>query len=336
MPVPTNSEPNWWQRLQKALTSRWLITLEVGAILLLVILYTFHQGQKRLASQLQRLDSQIAHLHEHIKGLEGQVQNIQQKQLADLQAQLSALLQRLEAMTEERRRRLAYAPPLPMMTLKDTAGTVVLTEDRQLRMQVSLTSEWRKRVLKLLSEGKLSQPVNVKVTMAKVREKVVVRSRVKETKTIRPISPVKTSVLPDRIFFQWDGVKEATQYRILIADGSGTKILWESQPTSKTSLTLHAHALKLGEVYTWQVEATLGDEKAVSQPALFFVLDKKSVSVVRKMERQFLHSALTLLTVYATYGLQDKAISQINRLQKHNPNHPFIKLLQEAISKRLP
>jgi len=53
------------------------------------------------------------------------------------------------------------------------------------------------------------------------------------------------------------------------------------------------------------------------------------------MERRFSHSALTLATLYATYGLWDKAIAQVHRLQKQNPDHPAIKLLRESISKQL-
>jgi hypothetical protein len=98
---------------------------------------------------------------------------------------------------------------------------------------------------------------------------------------------------------------------------------------------LPAHTLKPGGVYTWQVEAIVGEEKVVSLPARFWVLDKQSTFVVRRMERRFSHSALTLATLYATYGLWDKAIAQVHRLQKQNPDHPAIKLLRESISKQL-
>jgi len=332
--LPTVSQQSWWQWLKDFLTSRWVIALEAGAIVLLALLFAVHQSQQRFASQLQQLGIQISHLHEHIKGLEGQVQKLQQEQIANLRNQLTAIQQRLEAMTKEERR-LAYISPLPLMTLKDTAGMVVLTGDKQLGLPVTLTNEWRKRVLELLLEGKVRQPANVKIAMAKVSERVVMRGGAEGLQTIQPISPVKISVPPDQIVFRWKGVVGATQYRILIADESGTKILWESQPISKTHLSLPAQTLKPGGIYTWQVEVVLGEEKAVSQPARFWVLDKQSDSVIRKMERQFSHSALTLATLYATYGLWDKAIVQIRRLQEQNPDHPAIKLLQESVLKQL-
>jgi len=331
---PVASQPSWWQRVKDALTSRWVIALEAGAIAFLVLLFAIHQSQQRFANQLQQLGLQISHLHEHIKGLEGQVQKLQQEQLSDLRNQLTAVQQRLEIVTKEERQ-LAYTSPLPLMTLKDTAGTVVLTEGKQLEMPVPLAREWRKRVLELLLEGKVSQPENVKVAMAKVSEKVVIRGETEGLQTIQPISPVKTSILPDQIVFRWEGVEGATQYRVLVADESGTKILWESQLISQTHLSLPAHTLKPGGVYTWQVEAFVGGGKAISQPVRFWILDKESASVVRRMERQFPNSALTLVTLYATYGLWDKAIVQVHRLQKQNPDHPAIKLLQEAISKQL-
>ncbi|MFA0782015.1 zf-HC2 domain-containing protein [Fervidibacter sacchari] len=330
---PATSQPSWWQRLKNALTSRWIIALEAGAIAFLVLLFAIHQGQQRFATQLQQLGLQIAHLHEHIKGLEGQVQKLQQEQLADLRNQLTAVKQRLEAVAKEERQLAYTTPTLPLMTLKDTAGTVVLTEDKRLEMPIPLASEWRKRVLELLLEGKVSQPENVKVAMAKLGEKVAVRGEIEGLQTIQPISPVKTSVLPDQIIFRWKGVAGANQYRVLVADENGSKILWESQPISKTHLLLPARTLEPGGVYTWQVEAVVGEEKAVSQPVRFWVLDKQSASLVRRMERQFSNSALTLATLYATYGLWDKAIAQVHRLQKQNPDHPAIKLLQEAVSK---
>ncbi|MFA0741650.1 MAG: hypothetical protein DFNUSKGM_001764 [Candidatus Fervidibacter sacchari] len=329
---PATSQPSWWRRLKNALTSRWIIALEAGAIAFLVLLFAIHQGQQRFATQLQQLGLQIAHLHEHIKGLEGQVQKLQQEHLLDLRNQLTSVQQRLEAVVKGERQ-LAYRPTLPLMTLKDTAGTVVLTEDKRLEMPIPLASEWRKRVLELLLEGKVSQPENVKVAMAKVSEKVVMRGEIEGLRTIQPISPVKTSVLPDQIIFRWKGVAGANQYRVLVADENGSKILWESQPISKTHLLLPARTLEPGGVYTWQVEAVVGEEKAVSQPVRFWVLDKQSASLVRRMERQFSNSALTLATLYATYGLWDKAIAQVHRLQKQNPDHPAIKLLQEAVSK---
>jgi predicted anti-sigma-YlaC factor YlaD len=331
---PVASQPSWWQRFKNALTSRWVIALEAAVIAFLVLLLTVHQSQQRFATQLQQLGLQITHLHEHIKGLEGQVQKLQQEQLADLRNQLTAVKQRLEAVTKEERQ-MAYASTLPLMTLKDTAGMVVLTEDKQLEMPVPLASDWRKRVLELLLEGKVSQPENVKVAMAKVSEKVAVRGETEGLQAIQLISPVKTSVLPDQIVFRWKGIAGANQYRVLVADESCSKILWESQPISKTHLSLPAHTLKPGGVYTWQVEAIVGEEKAVSLPARFWVLDKQSAFVVRRMERRFSHSALTLATLYATYGLWDKAIAQVHRLQKQNPNHPAIKLLRESISKQL-
>jgi predicted anti-sigma-YlaC factor YlaD len=331
---PVTSQLSWWQRLKDALTSRWVIALEVGALAFLVLLFAVHQGQQRFANQLQQLGLQIAHLHEHVKGLEGQIQKLQQEQLVGLRNQLTAVQQRLEAVTKEERR-LAYTSTLPLMTLKDTAGTVVLTEDRHLEMPIPLSSEWRGRILELLLEGKVNHPANVKVAMSKVNEKVVMRGETEGLRTIQLISPVKTSVLPDQVVFRWEGIAGANQYRVLVADESGTKILWESQPTSQTHLSLPAQMLKQGRVYTWQVEALVGEEKAVSQPARFWVLDKQSAFVVRRMERQFAHSALTLATLYATYGLWEKAIAQIHRLQKQNPNHPAIKILGEAVSKQL-
>ncbi len=327
-------QPSCWQRLKDALTSRWVIALEVGAIAFLFLLFAVHQGQQKFATQLQQLGLQISHLHEHIKGLERQVQKLQQEQLADLQNQLTAVQRRLEAVTKEEGRS-AYASPLPLMTLKDTAGTVVLTGEKRLEMPIPLTSDWLKRVLELLLEGKVSQPANVKIAMAKLSEKVVMRSEAEGLQTIQLISPVKISVLPDQIVFRWKGIAGATQYRVLVADESGAKILWESQPISRTHLSLPTKTLKSGGVYTWQVEAVVGEGKAVSQPARFWVLDKKSASFVRRMERQFSQSALTLTALYATYGLWDKVIAQIHRLQKQNPNHPAIKLLHESISKQL-
>ena len=335
LPVPTATKPNWWQWLQNALTSQWLLTLEGVAILLLIALYAFHQSQQRLTGQLQQVTFQLSHLHEHIKRLQGQVQAMQNERLADLQKQLETVQRRLEGISQAQGRAVPHKLILPLMALKDTAGTVVLTADRKLQMQVPLAIEWRKRVLELLVEGKVSQPENVKIAMAKVSEKVIVRGEAKETKTVQLVSPVMTSVFPDRIVFQWEGTKDATQYRILIADEIGTKVLWESQPTTKTSLTLPAHVLKPGAIYTWQVEAVVGDEKVVSKPARFWVLDKRSAQIVRKMERRFSHSALTLATVYATYGLRDEALAQINRLQKQNPSHPAIRLLRDAVSKSL-
>jgi len=331
---PAASQPSWWQRLKNALTSRWVIALEAGAIAFLVLLFAIHQGQQRFATQLQQLGLQVAHLHEHIKGLEGQVQKLQQEHLVDLRNQLTSVQQRLEVVAKGERR-LAYTHTLPLMTLKDTAGTVVLTEDKQLEMPIPLSNEWRRRILELLLEGKVSQPENVKVAMAKVSENVVMRGETEGFQTIQPISPVKTSVLPDQIVFRWKGIAGANQYRVVVADESGTKILWESQPISKTHLSLPSQTLKSGGVYTWQVEAVVGEGKAVSQPVRFWVLDKQSAFLIRRMEHQFSNSALTLVTLYATYGLWDKAIVQVHRLQKQNPDHPAIKLLQEAISKQL-
>jgi len=331
LPAPS-PQKSWKQRLATLLTNRWLIAWEGVALVVLVFFVALRHHQQALINQWQQVNFSLAHLHGHLQKLQEQVQSLQQsqRQLADLRNQLTTLQRKLEA------RQRVGEPSLPLMTLKDTAGTVVITGDRRLQLPVALADEWRRRIFDLLTEGKISQPAKVKMAMAKVGEKIAVRGEIPKANSPQLISPVNTAVFPDQIVFRWKGVKEATQYRLSIADENGTKILWESPPIHQTHWSLPARALKLGSVYTWQVEATVGGEKMVSPPARFFVLDNPSASLVRKMERQFSRSALTLITVYATYGLREEALAQFHRLRRQNPNHPAIEMLREALLKVLP
>ncbi len=332
-------KPSLWWRLKYALTFRWVVASGAAAILLLIVFFAFHNLQRSLGAHFQQMEEQIARLHEQLRNFESQVQALRQEQ-----EQFDALQRRLEAMGKEIERLAlrettgeisAPKPSLPLVALKDTAGTVVVTEDMKLQTPLALPNEWRERVVKFLVEGSVNQPSGVRVAMARVKEQTVMRSKFAEAKELQLLSPVMTSVMPDQIVFRWKGVKGAGHYRVLIADETGTKILWESKPINANSLSLPIKVAKLkpGEVYTWQVELALKGETRLSPSVRFWVLDEKSASVVRRMRKQFAHSALTLAVVYASYGLKDEAIAQIQKLQKLNPNNPVIRLMREAVLK---
>jgi predicted anti-sigma-YlaC factor YlaD len=333
LPVPPPSRPiTWKQRLANLLTNRWLIAWEGVALIALIFFVSLHLHQQALMTQWQQVNHQLTHLHGHFQKLQEQVQSLQQgqQQWSDIRKQLAQVQRQLQGL----QKRLTTTQPTPLLTLRDTAGWVTVTWDGQWRLPFSLPPEWQNRLRRMLTEGKLERPKPVRLAWAAMGEAVTMRGKGGVSEKVKLLSPVMTAVRSLRPTFRWMAVDGAAGYKLLLADRSATHILWESPLTQETTFRLpsDAPALKRGEIYTWQVEARRQNDALLSPPARFWVLDDASAAQVARMERRFAHSALTLLTLYASFGLKDEAMAQWQRLQRLNPHHPALQWLPRTFT----
>jgi hypothetical protein len=174
----------------------------------------------------------------------------------------------------------------------------------------------------LLTKTVVQQPENVQMALAATRTDVVERGPSEEAAE-DPIllSPFATAVRSTRPTFLWRPVKSAAGYTLYVVDRN-QKLVWKGSAGKGTSLGIPARAPELarGEVYRWQVEATVRGEPRLSRWDSFAVLDEAGLEAVLAGEKLYSDSALLLGSLYEAHGLYAEAEAQFRRLVELNPS----------------
>ena len=139
--------------------------------------------------------------------------------------------------------------------------------------------------------------------------------------TMLLLSPVGTSVMPDRVAFSWKPVDGATVYRVAIRDDKGNDI---SEIESKTNSLSYADAKKMepGKSYRWRVTALQGDDVLSSASAPMKVIsseDMARIEAVRKSSQSADEEHLMLGMLYEELDAPDLALSEYTRLPSTDP-----------------
>jgi hypothetical protein len=134
------------------------------------------------------------------------------------------------------------------------------------------------------------------------------------------LSPFATAVRSTRPTFLWRPVKSAAGYTLYVVDRN-QKLVWKGSAGKGTSLGTPAGAPELarGEVYRWQVEATVRGEPKLSRWDSFAVIDQAGLEAVLAGEKLYPDSPLLLGSLYESHGLYAEAEAKFLRLVELNP-----------------
>jgi len=230
--------------------------------------------------------------------------------------------------------------PHVLVTLQDASGVVTIGRDSTVRLpgKTTLPPAISRSVHEFVTTGMamLAEPVSTAMEKLRGDETRGALRSARGATAVKPIprSPVLTATKSTRPALRWEPVPEAQEYKIVVADRDN-KIVWEGSAGTQTRLTLPLGILQLGQSYFWQVEAIVEGQSRLSPPVGFWVLDEKMLQEVAAAERGYRDSALVLASLYATYGLYEEALTQVERLTKMNPTNPFAQAMLHNLRRQL-
>jgi anti-sigma factor RsiW len=135
--------------------------------------------------------------------------------------------------------------------------------------------------------------------------------------------PVGVVVRTETPTFRWNALPGATEYTVKVFDSGFNKVM-TSGPVSKTEWTA-PRPLPRDGVYAWQVTA-LVEGKEIQAPlppapeARFRVLGRAQEEGLKRAEKLYARSHLTLGVLYSRAGLLDEAEKEFRALLAANPN----------------
>jgi len=124
--------------------------------------------------------------------------------------------------------------------------------------------------------------------------------------TFKLLSPARAVIVSDRPSFEWEKLAGATSYRVVIGDWKSHEIARsEELPANHTRWTPPT-PLKRGEIYAWEVEATVDGKKTLSPgtsaPQIKFrILSASSAQELEQLKKARSHLALGVF--YAREGM---------------------------------
>ncbi len=148
---------------------------------------------------------------------------------------------------------------------------------------------------------------------------------------LRPEGVIVESARP---LFTWKAVERAASYSVEVFDGD--RKIAQASGLRKTSWQPN-RPLRRGRVYTWQVRVALpGEETAIlpappDPPALFRVLARAAFDEIAEAKRLFPDDPLLLGTLYARYGLADRAGEELSRLVAAHPESAIAGRLRDSV-----
>ena len=219
--------------------------------------------------------------------------------------------------------------------LHDGSSNIIIDSSGNISGTETTSPQVNDLVRQILAGGPVKRPAALGIL---VSESDVLRGSDNNDSSFRLLSPVGV-VAGDNPVFAWEPIKNATVYRVMVADLTGHEVAKSPQlPPGATKWT-PAGTLKRGGIYTWSVTAEVGGQEITSSSASapeakFKVLDDdKHIELVRLRNESNSHLKLGL--VYANFGMIDDAEREFQTLANENPHSPFaLKLLRVVKSWR--
>jgi len=143
-------------------------------------------------------------------------------------------------------------------------------------------------------------------------------------------------VVPDmRPIFRWQSLAGATGYTVAIFDANLYPV--QSSPSLRATQWRANRPLKRGQIYKWQVTATLSDGNSVTSPsppspeAKFRVLDQKKVDELAQFQKTHPKSHVALGILYAQAGLLEQGQHELQQISQNDPDHDLAQNLLKSI-----
>jgi hypothetical protein len=152
--------------------------------------------------------------------------------------------------------------------------------------------------------------------------------------TFRLRSPARTVTISDRPSFKWEKLAGASSYRVSVGDLRGHEIAKSEEIPADQIRWTPPTPLKRGEIYAWEVEATVDGKKVVSPgtsaPQMKFkILSARSAQELEQLKKTRSHLALGV--VYAREGMIAEAEREFQILAGQNPRSSVAKKLLRQI-----
>ena len=152
--------------------------------------------------------------------------------------------------------------------------------------------------------------------------------------TFKLLSPVRAVIISDRPSFEWAKLTGATSYRVSVGDLEGHEITKSEELSADQMTWTPPTPLKRGEIYVWEVEATVDGKKIVSlgtsAPQMKFkILSVSSAQELEQLKKARSHLALAIF--YAREGMVVEAEREFQILIRDNPSSQVLKKLLRKI-----
>jgi anti-sigma factor RsiW len=149
------------------------------------------------------------------------------------------------------------------------------------------------------------------------------------------LAPLGELVSDTRPIFRWQSLTGATGYAVAIFDADLNPV--QSSPTLLATQWTPNRPLKRGQVYQWQVTATLSDGNSLTSPsppspeAKFQVLDQEKADQLAQFQRAHAESYVALGILYAQAGLLEQGQHELQQVPRNDPDHDLAQNLLKSI-----
>jgi predicted anti-sigma-YlaC factor YlaD len=238
--------------------------------------------------------------------------------------------------------------PSPALTVKnqegrkplENAGVVATLNDERGRVtidragNVSGLDEIPQNTRRQIADALLAENIKAPATQTELGGGPVSLRGPGKSPTFKLLSPARVVIISDRPFFEWEKLGGATSYQVSVGDLKGHEIAKsEALPADQIRWT-PSTSLKRGEIYVWEVEATIDSKKIVSPgrsaPQMKFkVLSSSSAQELEQLKTARSHLALGVF--YAREGMVAEAEHEFQILVRDNPRTTALKKLLTQI-----
>ncbi len=238
--------------------------------------------------------------------------------------------------------------PSPALTVKNqeglkplvNAGVVAALVDERGKVtvdragNVSGLDEVPQNTRQEIGETLLAENIKAPATQAELEGGRIVLRGLDNIPTFRLRSPARTVIISDRPSFEWEKLAGATSYRVSVGDLKGHEIAKSEELPADQTIWTPPTSLKRGEIYAWEVEATIDGKKIVSPgrsaPQMKFkILSANSAQELEQLKPARSHLALGIF--YAREGMVAEAEQEFEILVRGNPHSPILKKLLKQI-----
>lgn len=149
------------------------------------------------------------------------------------------------------------------------------------------------------------------------------------------LTPARAVIAMDRPTFSWRSLPGAANYRVQVADSRNREVANSGELSSSSTAWTPLKPLERGEVYTWVVIATVGDEEVISPAPTAAEMRFKVLSAGKKRELDSLqrstNSHLTRGIFYAREGMIVEAESEFRAHINLSPRSPLARKLLRTV-----
>lgn len=239
----------------------------------------------------------------------------------------------------------APSPPLTVknrksLTQPENAGAVAVLNDGfgtvtvDKAGNVSGLDEIPKNTRQEIGEALLAENIEVPPTQTELGGGPIVLRGPDYRPTFKLRSPERTVIISDRPSFEWEKLAGATSYRVLVGDLKGHEMARSEGLSADQTRWTPPTSLKRGEIYAWEVEATVDGKKIVSPgrsaPQMKFkILSENSAQELDQLKKTRSHIALGVF--YAREGMVAEAEHEFQILTRENPRSQLLKKLLKQV-----